>query len=99
MGYMSRSRIVFRDDRLPLPAGVDRWAVLRALDAERLSEEAPDVQPARRARIVKIRDAIRRGAYVTEERLRAALERALDEIARGGGTSAAGRAPRRRLDS
>jgi hypothetical protein len=65
------------DDRLAPPPGLDRWAVLRALDRERLAAEAPDVPAARLARIVKIRDEIRRGVYLTDDRLATAAALAL----------------------
>ncbi len=69
-------------DSLPAPEGVDRYAIRRALDGERLADEAPDVPAARRSRIVKIRDEIRRGVYETPERLAIAMLRALDDAAR-----------------
>jgi hypothetical protein len=78
-------------DRLPPPRGIDRWAILRSLDRERLAEEAADIPAERRARIVKIRDEIRRGVYATEARLAAALAGALADLAR----RAPGRRPRR----
>jgi hypothetical protein len=65
-------------DWLPPPDGLDRYAVLRSLDRERLSEVAPDVPAERRARIVRIRDEIRRGRYDTDDRVRVALERAFE---------------------
>ena len=66
------------DYPLDPPLGLDRYAVLRSLDRERLAEEAPDVPADRRARIVRIRDEIRRGLYDTDERVRVAIERAME---------------------
>jgi hypothetical protein len=71
-------------DRLTPPCDLDRYAVLRALDRERLAEEAPDVDDARLRRIVKIRDEIRRGTYASGERLAIAIARALETGARRG---------------
>lgn len=70
-------RIPPSSDSLPPPAGLDRYAVLRSFDRERLADEAADVPPERRARIVKIRDEIRRGVYASERRFAVALERLL----------------------
>ena len=67
-------------DALPAPAPLDRYAVLRSLDRERLSEEAPDLPRERIQRIVRARDEIRRDVYVTEERLAIALGRALGAL-------------------
>ena len=69
-------------DALEPPAGLDRWAVLRSFDRERFAEEARDVPPSRRRRIVKIRDEIRRGTYDTGERLAIALAAALAQASR-----------------
>jgi hypothetical protein len=69
-------------DSLPAPDGIDRYAVHRALDRERLREEAPDLPRERLARIVKARDELRRGVYETEERLETALGRALLDLER-----------------
>lgn len=71
-----------RDARLEPPTGLDRWAVLRALDRERLAATAPDVPRPRLLRIVKIRDEIRRGTYLTGERLAIAVASALAQARR-----------------
>ena len=65
-------------DSLPPPDGLDRYSLHRALDRERLAEEAPDVPRDRLARIVQIRDELRRGVYETPERLTTAIGRALN---------------------
>jgi hypothetical protein len=70
-------------DSLAPPAGLDRYAVLRSLDRERFADEAPDVPAARRARIVKIRDEIRRGVYANPHRLAVATERLLRALEGG----------------
>jgi hypothetical protein len=69
-------------DSLPPPDGVDRYAVLRALDRERLAEIAPDVPRERRVRIAQLRDELRRGVFETPERLALGLSRALEEASR-----------------
>jgi hypothetical protein len=73
-------------DALPPPDGLDRHAVHRALDRERLSEIAPDIPADRLARIVRLRDEIRRDVFATPERLEVAIRRAVR----------AARSPRRR---
>jgi hypothetical protein len=74
-------RIPTSGDSLPPPAGLDHYAVLRSLDRERFADEAADLPPERRARIVKIRDEIRRGVYASERRIALALERLLRALA------------------
>jgi hypothetical protein len=69
-------------DSLPPPDGVDRYAVLRALDRERLAELAPDLPRDRIARIARLRDELRRGAFETPERLAIAVARALKDASR-----------------
>lgn len=70
----------FNADSLPGPESIDRWAVLRALDRERITEEAPEIGRERLARIVRIRDQIRRGVFETAERLAMGLARAIAEV-------------------
>ena len=72
-------------DALPRPDGLDRYAVLRALDRERLEEAAPDLPRARLARLARIRDELRRGTYDRDDRLIFALRQALRDAARHGG--------------
>jgi hypothetical protein len=69
-------------DSLPPPDGVDRSAILRALDRERLAELAPDLPRARIARIARLREDLRHGRLETPERLETALRRALADAAR-----------------
>jgi len=69
-------------DSLPPPDGLDRYAVLRALDRERLAREEPGIPRERRARIARIRDELRRGVYETPERLAVAIERAIADVGR-----------------
>jgi hypothetical protein len=69
-------------DRLEAPDGLDRYAVRRAIDREEIAASAPDVDTERLRRIVRLRDEIRRGTYVTDERLAIAIARALEAISR-----------------
>ena len=69
-------------DSLPPPDGLDRNALRRALDLERLAEEVPDIPRVRLRKIASLRDEIRRGVYETPERLGIAIRRALGEAAR-----------------
>lgn len=72
-------------DALPRPDGLDRYAVLRALDRERLEEAAPDLPRERLSRLARIRDELRRGSYDRDDRLTFALHKALRDAARHGG--------------
>lgn len=69
-------------DALPLPAGLGSAAVLRALEREALAAAAPELEPRRRERILRVREEVRRGRYLTPERLAIALERALAALRR-----------------
>lgn len=64
-------------DALPAPAPLDRYAVLRSLDKERLREVAPDLARERLQRVVRVRDELRRGVFETPERLARTIERML----------------------
>ena len=67
-------------DALPAPAPLDRYAVMRSLDKERLREEAPDLPRDRLQRVVRVRDEMRRGVYETPERIARAVERMLGVV-------------------
>ena len=69
-------------DSLPPPDGLDRYAVLRALDKERLRAEAPDLPLERIERIVRIRDELRRDIFESPERLETAILRAAADMRR-----------------
>lgn len=62
-------------------AGISRDTILRTLDRLLLAQQAPDLPPARRERIIEIREDIRRGVYVTEQHLRQALLGAIADVA------------------
>jgi hypothetical protein len=69
-------------DSLPPPDGVDRSTILRALDRERLAEQAPDLPRARIALVARLREEIRLGRLETPERLERAAARAVAEASR-----------------
>lgn len=67
-------------DALSPPDGVDASDVIRSLELEELRDTAPGVPPEKLRRIAAVREQLRRGTYVTSQRLDVALRRALASL-------------------